>query len=264
MPVKKTNSKTTSNSKSKSTSETKNIFISTSGRKFYSKGGDLHTQYGFVSEKDIKTAKLGDKLKTNKDVNLYMIPPSFIDVYTKIKRLAQIIPLKDIGAIITETGMDKNSKVLDAGSGSGGLACFLAHLVKKMYTFDIRDDHIDVVKKNKEFLGLKNLEVKKGDIYDGVKVKDVDVMILDVPEPWRVLPVAKDVLKVGGFIVSYSPHMPQVVDFVNDARKDPHYIYLKTVEINEREWEIDGRKVRPMGSRINHSGFLSFARLVHK
>ena len=42
------------------------------------------------------------KAKTNKGVEFSIIDPQFIDIYEKIKRGAQIISLKDIGAIITE------------------------------------------------------------------------------------------------------------------------------------------------------------------
>lgn len=240
------------------------MLISSSGRKFMFREADLHTQYGFIKKEVINKSKLGSKLKTNKDVNLFLIEPSFKDLYEKIKRMAQIIPLKDIGTIISEAGINKESKVLDAGSGSGGLACFLAKIAKKVVSYELREDHLAVVKKNKEVLELKNLEVKSGDIYLGVKEKDIDVMILDLPEPWKALETAKDALKVGGFLVSYSPHVPQSVDFVNAVRSDFNFIYLKTLEVIQREWEIDGRKVRPQASRISHSGFISFARLVHK
>jgi tRNA (adenine57-N1/adenine58-N1)-methyltransferase len=255
------------NKKTTKKKESDRLFISKSSRKFFSKAdSDLHTQYGMLKKEDYEKANFGDELKTNKDISLFMVEPSYVDYYHKIKRLAQIIPLKDIGSIITETGINKNSVVLDSGSGSGGLCCFLAKIVKKMYTYDIRDDHIELVKKNKEFLGLSNLDINKGSIYesDKIKKKDMDVMILDVPEPWNAIETGKKILKAGGFIVSYSPHIPQVVDFVNDIKKDDSFIYIRTIEIIERDWEIDGRKVRPQTSRIGHSGFLTFARLVKK
>ncbi len=63
-----------------------------------------------------------------------MFSPSFIDHYKRIQRKAQIVLLKDIGLIIAETGINKNSIVVDAGAGSGALCCFLANYVKKIYT----------------------------------------------------------------------------------------------------------------------------------
>ncbi|MBI2658755.1 tRNA (adenine-N1)-methyltransferase, partial [Candidatus Woesearchaeota archaeon] len=69
-------------------------------------------------------------------------------------------------------------------------------------------------------------------------------------------------LNPGGFLVSYSPSVPQVADFVNALRKNERFVYLKSVEITEREWEVEERRVRPKSSGLGHSGFLSFARKV--
>ena len=242
----------------------KKVLITRQGRKFYAKSlnEDLHTQYGFITKEDLKKAKEGDLLTSNTSREFFVFNPSFIDLYRKIKRDAQIIPLKDIGLIIAETGINKESRVLDAGSGSGALACFLATIAKEAITYEIREDFIEIVKSNIEFLGLGNVKIKNKNIYNEIDDKDVDVVILDVPEPWNALQSCAKALKPGGFLVSYSPSVPQVADFVNAARKNENFVYLKTVEVTEREWEVEERKVRPKSSGLGHSGFLSFARKV--
>jgi len=242
----------------------KKILITRQGRKFYLKDfyQDLHTQYGFISKEELKKAKDGELLKSNANKEFFIFSPSFIDLYRKIKRNAQIIPLKDIGVIIAETGINKESRVLDAGSGSGALACFLAGIAKEVITYEIREDFIEVVQSNIEFLGLKNIKVKNKDIYKEIEEKDIDALILDVPEPWNALENCLKALKIGGFLASYSPSVPQVADFVNAVRKNESFAYIKTIEIIEREWEVDERRVRPKSKGIGHSGFLSFARKI--
>ena len=242
----------------------KKVIITKQGRKFYAKdlNQDLHTQYGFIKKDDIKKAKDGDLLKSNTHKEFFIFSPYFVDLYRKIKRNAQIIPLKDIGFIITETGVNKNSKVLDAGSGSGALACFLAAIAKEVVTYEIREDFIEIVKSNIEFLELKNIKVKNKDICKEIEEKNVDVVTLDVPEPWNAIESCSKALKPGGFLVAYSPSVPQVADFVNALRKNESYVYIKTVEIIEREWEVEERRVRPKSTGIGHSGFLSFGRKV--
>ena len=84
------------------------------------------------------------------------------------------------------------------------------------------------------------------------------MVVLDLPEPWKALESAEKSLKAGGFLVSYSPTIPQVMDFVNTL--DESFAYLKTSEIIEREWEVKERKVRPRSQAIGHSGFITFAR----
>ena len=242
----------------------KKVLITNQGRKFYVKNfeEDLHTQYGFIKKEDIKEAKEGSSLRSNTNKEFFTFNPYFIDLYRKIKRGAQVIPLKDIGLIIAETGINKKSKILDAGSGSGALACFLASIAKEVITYEIRDDFAEIVKSNIQFIGLKNIKLKNKDIYKEIDDKNIDVVTLDVPEPWNALENCLNALKAGGFIVSYSPSVPQVVDFVSAVRKNENFVYLKTSEIIEREWEIEERRVRPKSKGIGHSGFLSFARKV--
>src|SRR3989338_7529993 len=124
----------------------KKILITKQGKKFYAKdlNQDLHTQHGYIKKEDLGKAKEGESLKSNTNKEFFIFEPSFIDIYRKIKRDAQIIPLKDIGLIIAETGINKESRILDAGSGSGALACFLASIAKEVVTYEIRDDFIEV------------------------------------------------------------------------------------------------------------------------
>jgi len=242
--------------------EIKKILITKQGKKFYVKdlNQDVHTQFGFVKSEDLK--KSNTLVKTNTDKELHLIGPSFIDLYKKIKRGAQIIPLKDIGLIISETGIGKESRILDAGAGSGALACFIANIAKEVVTYEIREDFAEIVESNIKFLGLKNIKLKRKDIYNEIEEKNIDVAILDLPEPWKALESCEKALNSGGFVVSYSPSVPQMMDFTNEIKKSNNFVYLKSVEIIEREWEVEERKVRPKSRGIGHSGFLSFARKV--
>ncbi|MAE42667.1 SAM-dependent methyltransferase [Candidatus Woesearchaeota archaeon] len=239
----------------------KKFLINTGGNKFLIKdtAKDFHTKFGFFKKGDFKSK---GKIKTNTGKEFSVFDAGFIDLHRKIKRDAQIIPLKDIGLIVSETGVNPKSKVVDAGSGSGALACFLANIVKEVVTYEIREDFIKIVEYNIKFLGLKNVKIKNKNIYEGIDEKNVDLVALDLPEPWRALSSVKKALKVGGFLVSYSPSIPQVMDFVDKVRKNKNFAYIKTSEIIEREWEVEGRKVRPRSQAIGHSGFLSFVRRI--
>jgi tRNA (adenine57-N1/adenine58-N1)-methyltransferase catalytic subunit len=238
------------------------MLMTSAGRKFFYKGQDLHTEYGFVKKDDIESATPGKKLLTNKNVEMTVLDASFIDLYRRIKRMPQIIPLKDIGPIIAETGINKKSVVLDSGAGSGGTVCFLANIVKKVYTYDIREDFLAVVKHNIEYLDLKNVTVKHQDVCKKINEKNLDLVLLDLPSPWDAIDNAAKALKPGGFLVSYSPTVPQVSDFVEAVKKNRSFVYLKTTETLERDWEFEERKIRPKSQQIGHSGFLSFCRRV--
>lgn len=221
---------------------------------------DFHTDRGFIRKEELQSAKPGDCLKSNTGHEFCVFEPFFIDCYRKIKRGAQIIPAKDIGCIISETGLNRDSVVLEAGAGSGALSCFLAKICKKVYSYEIREDFYGIVAKNIEFLGITNLALSRRDIYEGISEKNIDVIVLDLPEPWKAISHALTALKVGGFLVSYSPSIPQTMDFVNSLPEG--LLHIKTVEILAREWEVSQRKVRPRTQGIGHSGFISFARKI--
>ncbi|MCF7861293.1 methyltransferase domain-containing protein [Candidatus Woesearchaeota archaeon] len=222
---------------------------------------DYHCQFGTIKKEDLEDH--GKTITTNKGKELSILNPTFSDLFCKIKRSAQIIPLKDMGSIISRTFINKQSKVVDAGVGSAALCCFLAYYAKKVISCDIREDHISIGKKNKELLGLKNLEFKLHDIYEGIPSKEIDLLTLDVPEPWKVIPHAETTLKTGSMIVAYCPTVPQVMDYVNALEHSGRMIHTETIEIIERAWEVKGRKVRPFSRIIAHSGFLTFARKVN-
>jgi len=236
------------------------ILVKKGDRRFLARdeNKDMHTQYGFIKSKDLKK-RVGSKLMTNKNVEMTLLKADFLDKLSKIKRGAQIIPLKDIGSIIAETGINNKSVIIDGGAGSGYMALYFSHVAKKVITYEIRQDHFDLVKENIDFLGANNIEIKNKDIYQGIDEKNVDLVNLDLPEPWLVLEHAMKSVKIGGYIVSYSPTIPQVMDFIRESNNFD-VVHIKTIEIIEREWDVFGRKVRPKSQSIGHSGFLSFLR----
>jgi len=221
---------------------------------------DFQCQEGIFAKKDLNK-KDGAKVSTNTKKEFTLLSADFMDMYRSMKRGAQIISLKDVGAIVAYTGVNKASKVVDAGAGSGALACFLANICKEVTSYEIRDDHYKIAKENKENLGLKNLKIKKKDVFSGIDEKDVDLVTLDLPNPWNALKVVNQALKIGGYLVSYSPTVPQMADFVNLIKKD-NFVHIKSLELIKRDWEVAGRKVRPITTQNVHTGFLSFFRKV--
>jgi len=222
---------------------------------------DYVTEEGKIDKKDLKK-KDGSLIKTNQGKEFIVFSANFIDNYRKIARGAQIITQKDIGIITAETGINHKSIVVDAGTGSGALACYLAHLCKEVTSYDMRDDAIEIAKKNKEFLGLKNLKIKKKDIFAGIDEKELDLIVLDMPNPWNGIKSCEKSLKIGGYLVIYVPTVLQIADFVNEIKKYDSFVYLKTIEMIERQWKIDGRSVRPTSDAIGHTGFMTFCRKI--
>lgn len=240
------------------------ILLTKTGREFFVKdlNQDYHTEFGFVSKADLK--KSNTLVKTNKGEEFYILEPSFTDQFKKIKRGPQIITPKDIGTIITETGINKKSVVLDAGGGSGSLSCFLANLVKKVYCYEIRKDFIKIIEENKKNLSLKNLTIKNKDINQGITEKNLDLITLDLPEPWHVIKHAEKSLKPGAYLIAYLPTITQVIQFVEAIKKSEKIFYLKTLENLQRTWTVNHQIVRPESQMIGHTGFIVITRKVIK
>lgn len=246
--------------------ESKKIIITSDGGIHFFQNKDFHSKEGFLKKEEIEKAVPGETLETNTKKKLTVLEASFSDFYQKITRGPQIIPLKDVGTIIAEIGLEPDWIVVDAGTGSGALACILAHHIVKgrVHTFEIREDHINVAQKNVELLGLKNITITKHDVYEGIPLENIDLITLDLPEPWKVTPHAEKSLKPGGYLVSYSPCVPQVSDFVESITQSEKIVHLKTVEVLQREWEFNKRKQRPVTQQIGHSGFITFCRKIRK
>lgn len=218
---------------------------------------DFHSKDGMIKKEDF--AK--EKVITNKGTEFFVLDPEFIDFYERIKRGAQIISLKDVGAIIAETGINKNSNVLDAGTGSAALTCYLAHIVKKVTTYEIREDFAKIAKGNIEKLGLKNVKLETRDIYSGIDEKNLDLITLDLREPWNAVKHCSNALRRGGFLVGYTPQITQALDLVNEAVGNG-FVLVKVKETAEREWRLSGKVAKPITPMLSHTGFLSFLRKV--
>jgi len=226
--------------------------------KFYWDEGDLHTNFGTISESEFESGK--GIVKSGSGKEFFCFSPSFVDQIDKIKRGPQTLLLKDIGLILMYTGVGKDSLVVDAGAGCGLLAACLGRVSKKVISYEMNNAHAKIAKRNLKFLKVDNVEVKEKNIYDGIDETDVDVLTLDLPEPWQVLPSASKALKNGAMVVTYLPSITQVHEFVNSLPET--FLHLRTVELLEREWYISGRKVRPKSQMQGHTAFLTFVRKV--
>lgn len=225
---------------------------------------ESNTQFGIFKPSGIKGKKLGSKIKTHNGNIFYVVEPVTPDLIKRIIRLPQIVTLKDIGSIVMYLGVKNNSKIFDAGTGSGVVACSLANLSKdiKVFSYETRKEFIKVAKKNAELFKLKNIKFSNLDVKNGIKEKNFDCGVLDLPDPWDVLPVIAKNFKIGARIVTYSPSIIQVEKTLRSLPKNMKAERL--IQNNEINWknEIERDILRPESNGILHTAFLLFIRKV--
>ena len=63
----------------------------------------------------------------------------------------------------------------------------------------------------RRFLGAEAPhQIVEGDVYEGFSERALDRVVLDLPEPWRLLPAAAEALVDGGILIAYLPTALQV------------------------------------------------------
>jgi tRNA (adenine57-N1/adenine58-N1)-methyltransferase len=231
-------------------------------RQLVEEGKDLHTHGGVIKQQDLEKVKYSGEVETHKGKKFYILKPSLIDIIEKMEKRAQIVYPKDSAMIIGLTGLSNGARVVEAGTGVAGMTMMLSNAVSpdgKVYTYEVRKEHQNEARAHLEEAGLeKNVEMKLQDIYDGIDEKDLDAIILDLPEPWDVILHAEKALKFGGYLVSYSPSIEQVKKFVTQLPRS--FQDTNTIEVLVRDWEISGQRCRPRTRMIGHTGFITITR----
>lgn len=227
------------------------------GKEFIWKSGDMHTNFGLIKEKDIKE---NNSPKSNTGKEFKAFDATFSDLLRYIKRGPATLLPKDAAYIVYFTGVNKSSKVVDAGAGCGILASSIGRIAKEVTSYEQNPDFLKIAEKNLKFLDIENVKLKNKDIYEGIDEKNLDLITLDLPEPWHVFRHLSS-LKDSGWLVTYLPTIVQVMHTVEEADKSG-LLHFKTIELLEREWHIEGVRVRPKSQMIAHSAFLSFFRKV--
>jgi tRNA (adenine57-N1/adenine58-N1)-methyltransferase len=228
-------------------------------------GGEFHTHAGFVRHDELIGATEGSLVKSTTGAVYIAVRPTLSEFILKMPRGAQVIYPKDIGAILLLADIYPGAHVLEAGVGSGALSTALLRAGARVTGYELRPDFAARARANvAAFLGeagLSRFTVEERDVYEGIDAVDVDRVVLDLPEPWRVVKHAEQVLVPGGILVAYVPSVTQVAQ-LRDSLDASAFGMAETVEILMRGWHIEGQSVRPDHRMVAHTGFLTAARLL--
>jgi tRNA (adenine57-N1/adenine58-N1)-methyltransferase len=233
-------------------------------------GGEFHTHKGYVHHDELIGRHEGCEVTSTRLQTYTALRPTLEDVILLMPRGAQVIYPKDIGAIVTKADIFPGARVFETGVGSGALSMAMLRAGADIVGYEVREDFANRARTNvAEFLGeavLARYRVELADSYSGIEPAhlpggQVDRIVLDLPEPWQVVPHAEAVLASGGVLCAYTPSVVQVSQ-VRDALAKGPWVEVKTLEVLHRTWHVEGVAVRPDHRMVAHTAFLTFARLA--
>jgi tRNA (adenine57-N1/adenine58-N1)-methyltransferase catalytic subunit len=230
-------------------------------------GATFSTHAGSLPHDALIGQEEGVLLRTTHGARLRAVRPTLSDYILKMPRGAQVVYPKDIGPILVLADVFPGARVLEAGVGSGALSMALLRAVGAggaVLGYEIREDFAAKARRNVEsFLGPgQPYTVEIRDVYEGIDSPEpLDRIILDLPEPWRVVKHAEAALRPGGILLSYLPTVGQVARFREELAGSA-FGMAETLEVLQRSWHVEGQSVRPDHRMVAHTGFLTAARLL--
>lgn len=229
-------------------------------------GAQLHTHRGYMHHDAMIGQPYGSAVATQMGHRFLLLQPSTFDLVMHIKRASQIVYPKEIGYIVLRMNIVPGARVVEAGTGSGGLTLALARFVRpdgRVYSYDERDDMTELARKNLDRVGaLDAVELKTRDIRGGFDERNVDALFLDVREPWLFLAQARAALKGGGFFGSLVPTANQLSDLLREMESQDAWTDVEVIEILTRGYKPVADRLRPEDRMVAHTGYLLFARSV--
>jgi len=243
------------------------LLVDRKGRRYLVKlvaGQQFHTHTGVVAHDDIISLAEGAVVRSGGSGRFMAYRPTLSDYILKMPRGAQVIYPKDIGAVLMFADIAPGQKILETGVGSGALSLALLRLGAEVTGYDISHKFAERARANvANFLGAEALEhyqVKIQDSYEGIAEGGFDRMLLDLPEPWRLVPYMSEVMRPGGIALAYSPSIIQVSRF-RQACAEAEFTSTDTIEVLQRGWHVQGQAVRPDHRMVAHTGFLTRVRV---
>ena len=224
----------------------------------------FHSHQGRLPHAQLIDHSVGGWYRTDKGHTLLAVRPTLGDFVREMPRGPQIIYPKDLGNIIILADIFPGATVVEGGLGSGSLTAALLRAVGesgRVITYEILESVVPkaMANINKILPDPNCLTVKIGDIYQGIEEREVDRVVLDVPEPWHSVTTIGDCLVMGGIVLSFLPTILQVHDLVMELHRDTRFQLIETVETLLRAWHVTTRSVRPEHRMVAHSGFLTTA-----
>ena len=235
---------------------------------FLRKSETFHSDRGWVTHDAIIGQPEGSWVRTSMGLRYLAMRPTLAEYVLEMPRGAQVIYPKDLAMILFWADIYPGCRVLEAGMGSGALTLALLRAVGpegRVISYEQRDEFARRALANIHMrLGeVSTLTVRLRPVEDGLGDEGpVDRVLLDLPEPWKLVTAVAAVLRPGGILLSYVPTIIQSQQTTDALQRDRQWALVETFETLVRPWNIEGSSVRPFHRMVAHTGFITVARRV--
>jgi tRNA (adenine57-N1/adenine58-N1)-methyltransferase len=225
----------------------------------------FHTHKGFIDLGVLVGKSFGSEVKSSLGYTFWALRPSTHDLIMHSARRTQIMYPKDIGLIILKLGLSCGSKVLEIGTGSGAMTVAAATAVKPtghVHTYEVRKEFAEMAERNLRRASLQEfVSIHQVDARAGIEGSDFDAAVIDVGDPWPIIPHVHKAMLGGAAVVSFSPTINQV-EKTTETFAHGGFVNVQTVECFIREIRADAGKTRPASVMVGHTGYMTFAQKV--
>lgn len=228
-------------------------------------GRQFHTHKGFINLRDLVGKPYGSQVRSSLNHTFWALKPTTHDLIMHSARKTQIMYPKDIGLIILKLGLTSGSKVLEIGTGSGAMTVAAAMAVKPsghVHSYEARKEFAEIAERNLRRASLREfVTIHEADASMGIEGTEFDAAIMDVGDPWPIIPHMHKALAGGAPLVSFSPTINQV-EKTTEAFAKEGFTNVHTLECFIREIRADTGKTRPATMMIGHTGYMTFAQKI--
>jgi tRNA (adenine57-N1/adenine58-N1)-methyltransferase len=225
--------------------------------------GQLQTHRGVINHDDLINKPWGSQVFSHLGSSFYLMPPALGSLLQDSRRNTQIMYPKDIGFILVTMGIGPGVKVVEAGTGSGVLTTALAWAVGPeghVTSYEVRPEMQNLARKNLAKLGLEDrVTLKLKDITLGLDERNVEVLYLDLPNPYDLLEQVYAAMMPGGFFGCILPTTNQVTRMISALHRY-NFAFVDICEIMLRFYKANPNRLRPTDRMVAHTGYLIFAR----